>query len=734
MQLEISKEKKLDEMEKVYEFMAKYRVKAEEKTKMTHTTTYSPYISSKIPKDKEEKFIKLYENAIIKGHNLSIMEISKGFGPLVIKIKLVQDQEEKLYTEELLKQIIELCNGIIKKYLKVKSKKMGAYVLEHDEPIRRRKEYYYNIRIIYPNICIKDSLQIMMLKELSEIAKTNKIFDKKKFRNDMGEIINTEHGILMMAWALYGSKINKYISPPKITHIYGISNDSLINTIVQGKMDHESMKKYIRLLRIRRYTEDDIVKSLSEKEVYDLDGKMIKYDNKEQKEQKEEIFGTEIVNFSTNILDKLVHGGNINEAKTYIQKYFIKIGNPPGILMWTPSENKMSYYKFSDVKTLYIKRIVNNKFDIQIWFYNEEHTVYLQNLEVNKERIYEKCGQKYINIFPGFMHKIPKIYNDFTNDIKNKVKIVWSHIKNVWCSGQNDLYKYNKKWISHMISGRKMLTCLYLKSGQGTGKSLITEFIQQYVLGEKIVYITHDPDCLYSFNHQLLGNILLVLEELPAANKNQWYNISNSLKHFITGKTYTNKEKNKTDFEVKNNLSIIICTNNNAIKLETDDRRFVINDISHSKVDDHAYFAKLSDEINNEEVGEAFYWYCKEYALKYKDFREFPPPQTQAKRDLIIENLHSLFIYIKDKYIKEKEDIDIKFTDFYDDYCEFIKNFKIEAPSKIAISKLLTNYNLGLITKNSNIKHIRITANELYKIFNAKRWIHDIDDIEQLYD
>ncbi|AYV85333.1 MAG: DNA primase [Satyrvirus sp.] len=301
----------LNEMEKIYEFMAKYRVKAEEKTKMTHTMAYQPYISSKIPKNKEEKFMKLYEDAIMKGHNVSIMEISKGFGPLVIKIKLVQDQEEKLYTEELLKQIIELCNGIIKKYVNVKSNKMGAYVLEHDKPIVRRKEYYYNIRIIYPNICVKNSLQTMITKELLEIAKTNKIFGKKKFKNNIEEIINIDNRMFATAWTMYGSKINIHIPPPKITHIYEIANDKVydslinINPFAQETMDQECKRYYIRLLSIRRYTEDDIVELVS---------------NVKTTEKKDEIIEEEL----KKLLDKLYEIGGLtdnNLAKIFHYMY-----------------------------------------------------------------------------------------------------------------------------------------------------------------------------------------------------------------------------------------------------------------------------------------------------------------------------------------------------------------------------------------------------------------------------
>ena len=62
-----------------------------------------------------------------------------------------------------------------------------------------------------------------------------------------------------------------------------------------------------------------------------------------------------------------------------------------------------------------------------------------------------------------------------------------------------------------------MYSILYLKSGQGWGKGIITDFIQRYVLGTQLIYKTSDPPTILgSFNGQLLGKLLLLLEEISA--------------------------------------------------------------------------------------------------------------------------------------------------------------------------------------------------------------------------
>lgn len=727
---------KLNDFEKLFVFMKEYNTKdvqrsAKHKTKKsyTHTMLYAPYGNYCIPDNMQEKFMELYENAIIAGHSLSIAEKPKEFGPIIIEIIFVQKQKEKCYTEMTLKDIVMLYNEIIKKNINVESNHIDAFVSEIKTPILKRKEEYNdNIHIMYPYIFTKSSIQTIMMNEFIKSIKESNILQNIPFVNELDEIINKQ--VITGNWLMYGSKKNTLTEAHKLTHIYDTINGNIHDALVPGENSNKQfIQDVIKTLSIRKFLDENKLTPLKKINGFIPGSKM----NDIESESPNKLFGTEKNNYSVDKLKNLIREGNIEGAKEYVRKYFIKIGNPPGILWWAPSEKRMIHYKFDEVKTLYIPSIQNGNFDIRKWFFQEETTVFLQDIAVSQPIIYEKCKQPYINLFPGYKHKTYHIFDDYSADIKSKVKLIWDHIELVWCSNQEELFNYNKSWICFMVAGKKMTTCLYLKSGQGTGKSIITEFLQSNVLGNNIVYITSNPDCIYSFNQQLSGKVLLILEELPALNKNQWCTVSNSLKHLITGKTYTVKEKHKSDFEATNNISIIISSNNNAIRIEADDRRFVIDDISHEKVGDHNYFKKLVEATNNDIVGEAFYWYCIEYTNKHKDFKEFPPPLSNTKKDLIVENLHSLFEYVKEEYIKNQQDIDIKFSDFYDNYIDNQKTKKLDPPSKIAVGKLLNIHKLGFVEGNANVRYVKITARKLYDVYNTKHWIHDIDDIHPLY-
>ncbi|GET04413.1 highly derived D5-like helicase-primase [Rhizophagus clarus] len=121
-----------------------------------------------------------------------------------------------------------------------------------------------------------------------------------------------------------------------------------------------------------------------------------------------------------------------------------------------------------------------------------------------------------------------------------------------------------------MATGRKMYLILYLKSGQDWDKGIITDFIQRYVLGTQLVYKTSDPQTILgSFNGQLLGKVLLLLEEMPT-EKSQWNSLYRALKDKVTSDTIEIHEKYKTPTQYKNFMSTIVLTNENAL------RRFAI--------------------------------------------------------------------------------------------------------------------------------------------------------------
>ena len=434
--------------------------------------------------------------------------------------------------------------------------------------------------------------------------------------------------------------------------------------------------------------------------------------------------------YSMSELKSYVQKGEIEEAKKYVLKYFIKIQNPMAVLKWVPSLRQ--FLMFSDIevkKNFLIPSITNGDFGICKWFFTQNEQIYIQCIEPNKPRTFTKNGELFLNTFSGYKHLQHKKYKEYSSKIKEKVKFIWKHIYEVWCSKNKQLFKYVKSWLANMISGRKMETCLYLKSGQGTGKTIITDFIQREVLGNEITYSTNDIKCILgNFNEQLKGKVLLILEELPAISSGQWSSLSNALKHIITGKTFEIHEKYKPSYTCTNCISVIINTNNNAIKIETDDRRVVVLDLSNDRVGDREYFNKLAEYTTSNVVGKAFYSHCKKIAKK-SIFNESILPLTESKKDLIVDSLPSLFGFIKDTYVAGRDGINKSFKTFYEEYESYCASHGLRKDSKIIVSKKLKTYKIPLEISGANNLYINIDGNSLLHLYQTNNWIHEVDEI-----
>lgn len=445
------------------------------------------------------------------------------------------------------------------------------------------------------------------------------------------------------------------------------------------------------------------------------------------------MFGEQKIAFDADILRDLIVGKRegLEIAENYVLDYFAKVSNPPGVIMWIPSEKKTEHFKDADIKNLFIKKIPHLFFNVQKWFFEENTTVYRQNINLKQSRIYEIQGQKYLNLFEGFKYIEVKEYKSFDDETKRRVDFIWKHIFIAWASRKKETFDYMKQWICNMMSGIKMRTYIYLKGEQGTGKSIVTEFFQK-TLGLHAVYVTSSPDVVIGgFNSQIANKMLLVLEEMPCHTAAAWMSLSNSLKQLITGQTITIKQKYKDEYETDNTLSVIVISNNNAVKLEPDCRRSLVGDISNELKNNYKYFDELGEYMDDETVQEAFYWYCRENVNP--KFNENRLPVTESKKALVIESLPTTAQFLKTFLIK-RESIKGKFTDFYQDFRSFCKLKVIRDQS------IPSNQNVGVFLKNlgfeaqrgtGNKRYVNIEYEELLQKFREKNWINDYDDIEE---
>src|ERR1700722_14170285 len=343
-------------------------------------------------------------------------------------------------------------------------------------------------------------------------------------------------------------------------------------------------------------------------------------------------------------------------AKRYVLSYFAHCLLLKGILMWDPSIRNFHHYEERKVKHMINEQIVfgsgkeNSVFNIWNWFYHQNKVFHKIDVNPSKPRVYvHESGQKYINIFTGYLYPNPPPHDSYDNNVKSCVATILRHIQMVLCSDKKDQTEYIFGWLSNMINGRKMNTALFLHSGQGTGKSTITTFIRHKVIGLPITHkSTNEKVITRSFNKELEGKVLLVLEEMSGSKTGDWIAFANRLKDFIDGDQLLIEEKGKTPYSVTNITSLIINSNNSkAVRLDKDDRRYFIPEISDKYVGNLDYFNKLLSAVNYPKVGEAFYSYMCNYT-KTHTFDERKIPKTCTKQMMVSEATHNIHIFIKE--------------------------------------------------------------------------------------
>jgi gas vesicle protein len=364
--------------------------------------------------------------------------------------------------------------------------------------------------------------------------------------------------------------------------------------------------------------------------------------------------------FDISILKRLLREDKIIESKIYILTYFAKSSNGKQIFFYEPEDEK--YFNISTVESLsgpIYKCLDKLEADtIKKWFNKDIDLTYKINADPRAPMFYKDkiTKQNYINLSNGFLHKHYKPFDSYSIKVKNGVHYILKHIKNTWNSGNEEAYTYCINWLSLALTGHKMPTALFLQSGEGTGKSIIVLFLINKVIGEALGLSTSRCSQLLRFNSQILGKILLCLEELPSSSKTEWHSVSDYLKDLITGNKVDIERKFQDAVQVINLISLIIITNNEStIKFGKDIRRYMMCDISHDYVGNTKHFNDLSRYCEDDLVGEAFYMYLIENANNVKNsFKPEQIPLTSNKLAMKEMNSTKFIKFVKDVYLKRK--------------------------------------------------------------------------------
>ena len=181
---------------------------------------------------------------------------------------------------------------------------------------------------------------------------------------------------------------------------------------------------------------------------------------------------------------------------------------------------------------------------------------------------------------------------------RGKCGKILAHIRDVWCGGDAAQFEYVLRWMALLVQKPwiKPEVALVLRSKEGTGKTMIVHMLLD-IFGHHGFTTAQKDQVAGRFNGHLFDKVLVVLEEAffagdPAAVA--------AAKALVTNRVLGYEAKGKDAFSAPNYAHVITLTNNEwAVPAGAEARRWMVLDMSETRMGDHAYFTALANEIED---------------------------------------------------------------------------------------------------------------------------------------
>jgi hypothetical protein len=332
----------------------------------------------------------------------------------------------------------------------------------------------------------------------------------------------------------------------------------------------------------------------------------------------------------------------------------VSVGNKVVVMETWPDGSIKQLWSFDEFKRLQIKnRIPGSKKVINVadlWLTHEDGRRY-DRLVYAMPGSAEQCYPADYNGWLGFTVK-----PESGSWTKNR-----DHIYRIICAGNDAAFEWLLNWMAALVQwpGRHAFTAIVLRGGQGTGKG---HFAHQ-MLGalfhkQQYLHIIGSGMLTGRFNEHLSGKVLVFADEStwggdPAA--------AEKLKGMVTESTVPIERKFLPLVEEPSALHIIIASNNDwPISIPMDDRRFLVLDVADTERQNDSYFGPLRQELANGGLAAMLHdllaHNIDEHALRH-------PPNTKAKRQVMLESLKPIERWWFEKLLKGTLDLTIPSKD-----------------------------------------------------------------------
>jgi hypothetical protein len=406
------------------------------------------------------------------------------------------------------------------------------------------------------------------------------------------------------------------------------------------KLEKKDMNKGYNLEKIKENTDEE-----------KKNGNPESYENKKIEFEKKNFKILNPIMYATEMRDKLVLN-NKTDFKSIYENYLY-------------THNKLTESGMKEVETSFTDK----------WMADETMRTYEKIDFLPKQE-----APDYIyNTFKGYV--VEKLESNDKLDIKKS--LIYSHLNNL-CGNDEKVFDYVLKVLSRIVKNPGKLTniCLLFKSAPGAGKDTFFDWFGNNIIGREYMFKDSNTELLFGrFNPSMQDKVLCVINEI---SYKETIKVIEKIKDAITRPINVIEEKGLKVFTNKNHITYVMLTNNdNPIKIEVNDRRFVCGKCNDKIANDPKYFDALNKEIESKKYDRAFYDYLLSIDSDNYNFTS-NRPETEFNKDLKEMSVPVLSKYLetllfKNANLKLKE-VTIPAYKIFQSYCNYLSenNFKNE--------------------------------------------------------
>jgi len=295
------------------------------------------------------------------------------------------------------------------------------------------------------------------------------------------------------------------------------------------------------------------------------------------------------------------------------------------------------------------------------------------------------------------------------------VKVFTNHIRDVWANGNEEHYKYIMSWLAQIIKTpwKKTEIAILLQGGQGSGKTLPCDILYERVFGKNLAVSASGLGSLtQKFNGSTMSKLFCKVDELSVLDGDSFNACFDKMKSLITDRHHQVEKKGMEHITIDNYINFIMTTNHrHTVKIERDDRRYAIFEVSDKYKQNTDYFADFMDTLDNDDAGNHIYTYFKNYPDdQMVNLRKIP--MTNIKQEMLELSKSSVvrFVECMDEELEETVLYDwvgkdgeraVSCLNFYENYKGWCSNNGEKVWSSKAVGTELKNKKLyKLLDKN----------------------------------